>query len=104
MNDIVGVNIFVAKNGNKSSVTTSYHAVKANNADEAKLKTIQWFCDGNRDSVMVSEDGEVIHIDTYRSLIFESKRAIIVSPADMFNFLAVTSGLTESFVISSERH
>jgi hypothetical protein len=104
MNYIVGVNIFVEKNGNKSTVTTSYHAVKANNADDAKLKTIQWFCDGNRDSVMVSEDGEVIYIDKYRGLVYESKKAIIVSPADMFNFLAVTSGLTESLVISSERH
>jgi hypothetical protein len=97
---IVGVKISVPdKDGNKVPITTSYHAVDAQNADEAKRLAIKWFADGYVDTVAFNMSGDVEYVDKFRCITYESTKATMASPADVFNFFAVTSGLSDAGII-----
>lgn len=102
MDYIVGVKISVPdKDGNKVPITTSYHAVDAQNADEAKRLAIKWFADGDVDTVAFNTSGDVEYVDKFRCITYESTKATMASPVDVFNFFAVTSGLSDAVIIGS---
>lgn len=104
MDYIVGINVGVLdKEGNNTPITTSYHAVDAEDADEAKRLAIKWFADGNVDSVAFNLSGDVEYIDEFRGVVYQSAKATMASPADVFNFFAVTSGLSDALVIGSAK-
>jgi hypothetical protein len=103
MNYIVGVNVFLDINGNRTPITTSYHAVEAQDASEAKHKAVKWFVDGDVKSVKINAYGDIEYIDKFRSITYRSIKATMASPADVFNFFAVTSGLSDALIIGDAK-
>jgi len=100
MDYIVGVSIsLLDNNGSKTPITTSYHAVYAQDIDEAKRLAIKWFADGDVECVACNMSGDIEYVDRFRCIMYQSTKATMASPADVFNFFAVTSGLSDAGII-----
>jgi hypothetical protein len=105
MQYIVGVETsIVNKEGHTIPITISHHVVEADTETDAKSLVVKWFCDGDINNVKCRENGNYGYTDRFRNVDYESRRAAIVSPADVFHFFSVTCGTENGIIIGRKKN